>query len=93
MFSKLDARISRMLFYMQKAQHELSYFQRSAPLLALQHGMYNVCSTLGSLCAAMCKLTMKQRIHSRLQVIIHMCIYLHPPTEYLCYTFHIVIVR
>lgn len=88
MFSKLDARISRRLFYMQKAQHELSYFPKSAPLSAIQHCVCNVCSTLGSLCAVVWKLTVKERIHSRLQVIIHTCIYFHPPTEYLCYTFH-----
>lgn len=84
MFSKLDARISRRLLYMQKAQHELSYFQKSAPLSALQNCVCNVFSTLGNFCAAMCKLTQKQRIHSRLQVIIHLCIYFHPPREYLC---------
>lgn len=93
MFSKLDARISRRLFYMQKAQHELSYFQKSALLSALQHCVSIVRSALRSLCAAMCKLTKKQRIHSRLQVIIHMCIYFHPPRKYLCHTFHMGVVR
>lgn len=93
MFSKLDARISRRLLYMKKAQHELSYFQKSVPLSALQHCVCNFCSTLGSLCAAMCKLTKKQWIHSRLQVIIHLCIYFHPPREYSCYTIHMGVVR
>lgn len=81
MYSKLDARISRRLFYMQKAQYEWSYFQKSALLSALQHCVCNVCSTLGSLCAALCKLTMKQWIHSRLQVVVHMYIYFHLPRE------------
>lgn len=92
MFSKLDARISRRLFSMQKPLHELNTFT-SLPLSQLYSIVCNVCSTLGSFCAAKCKMTMKQRIHSRHQVIIHMCIYFHPPREYLCYTFHMGVVR